>query len=137
MGKWYVVASIPTVFERAPYAAMVNMARAERGIDIEYTFLTDSFDGKSRRIPASAMVDNPGINTDWTLSVAWPFGSDVRVIYNEPDYSTVVIANPDRKKLWILSRRSSISGPVFSDIIYRVQGLGFNIGDIRNIPHQS
>lgn len=137
MGKWYVVASIPTLLEREPYAAMANLSRGKRGIEIEYTFLTDSFDGTSRRIPARALIDNPGINTDWTLSVAWPFGTDVRVVHTDETYSMVVLANPDRKKVWILSRRSTIDGPAYSDIILRLQDLGFNVGNIRSIPHRS
>ncbi|MEY3000408.1 MAG: hypothetical protein RL648_622 [Verrucomicrobiota bacterium] len=137
MGNWFVVASIPTVFERAPFAATASFNRAERGIDVEYTFLSDGFDGKQRRIGARAMVDNPGINNDWTLSVAWPFGTDIRIIHTEPDYSMVVLASPDRKKAWILSRRPTVDRPAYSDIILRLQDLGFNVGNIRNIPHRA
>ena len=137
MGEWFVVASIPTVFERAPYAATASFSRAERGIEVDYTFLTDAFDGKSRNIKARAMIDNPGINTDWTISVAWPFGTDVRIIHTEPDYSMVVLASPDRSKVWILSRRAAVDRPAYSDVILRLQGLGFNVGKIRNIPQRA
>lgn len=134
MGKWYVIAAIPTVLERSPHKATVTFERADRGIGITYQFLTDRVDGNERTITARAMVDNPGINTDWDITYAWPFGTDLRIIHMEPDYSVTVLANPDRKKVWILSRQSDIYAPLYSDLILRLQQLGFNVGKIRRIP---
>lgn len=134
MGSWFVISSMPTVFDRSPFDATVSVDRAEKGIRIQYDFYTAEEAEKKRSVKARAMVDNPGINSDWTVTYAWPFGTDLRVIYLEADYSVMVLGNPDRKKVWVLSRRPALSDPLYSDIIIFLQRLGYDVGEIRKVP---
>lgn len=135
MGKWYVIGSVPTVFDRKPYNAVEFYERAERGIKITYQFNSDKSDGQLRTIHSQAMVDNPGINTDWEVTYAWPIKGDYKIIHLEPDYSVAVVGHPNRKNVWILARQPSISAPLYSDLILQLQQLGFNVGLIRLVPH--
>ena len=136
MGKWYVISSTPSLLDRDPYNAVEIYERADRGIQITYQFNADSPSGDLKSISARAMVDNPGINTDWNVSYAWPwpFGSDYHIVYLEDDYSVAVIGHPDRKRVRILSRRPDISPPLYSDIILYLQQLGYDVGKIRRMP---
>lgn len=138
MGQWYIIASTPMMLRRDADAwnAVEIYSRATRGIQITYQYNDDAPDGELKTVTANAMVDNPGLNTDWEVTYAWPFGTDYRVIHLEPDYSVAVIANPDREKVRILSRQKEISAPLYSDIILYLQSLGFNVGKIRLIPQQ-
>lgn len=139
MGKWYVIASTPMILKwdgDAYNAVEIYERGAKRGIQITYQYNDDGPDGEIKTFTSTAMVDNPGINTDWEVRFAWPFWNDYRVIYLETDYSVAVIANPDRKKVRILARQDSISAPLYSDIILYLQDLGFNVGNIRMVSHR-
>ena len=139
MGKWYVIASTPMIlkWDGDAYNAVETYGRgAKRGIQITYQYNDKAPDGDLKTFTSTAMVDNPGINTDWQVRFAWPFWSDYRVIYLEPDYSVAVVANPDRKKVRIIARQDAINAPLYSDIILYLQDLGFNVGNIRLVSHQ-
>ena len=137
MGTWHVIASMPTLIDRKAYGATKTYGRADRGISIEYNFTVDAFDGPNRNYRTRAMVDNPGINTDWEVRVfPWPFERDYKVLHVEPDYSVAVVGHPNRKYVWIMSRSKSIDDPVFSDIILYLQDLGYDVGEIRRVPQR-
>lgn len=136
MGKWYVIGSVQTIVDRRPFNSTTTYTRANRGIDITYEFNAGGYDGKPKAYTVRAMVDNPGINSDWEVRyVTWPFESDYKVIHLEPDYSVAVVAQPSRKYVWILSRTKEIDGPLYSDIILYLQDLGYDVGKIRMVPH--
>lgn len=137
MGKWYVIGSIQTVTDRKPFNSTVTYERAKRGIDIAYQFNSGSSDGKLRTVKVSALIDNPGINSDWEVRYfyTWPFESDYKVIYLEPDYSVAVIGQPSRNYVWIMAREPRIDSPLYSDIILYLQEQGYDVGKIRLIPH--
>jgi apolipoprotein D and lipocalin family protein len=138
MGQWYIIASTPMILNRDAdgYNAVEIYQRAPRGIQITYQWNDDEPNGPLKTVTANAMVDNPGLNTDWDVTYTWPFGMDYRVIHLEPDYSVAVIANPNREKVRILSRQKRINAPLYSDIILYLQDLGFDVGDIRLVPQQ-
>ena len=135
MGQWYVIASIQTLVDRDPYNAVEIYERAERGISITYQFNAGAPDGDLKTYKIKAMVDNPGINTDWQVTYfTWPFESDYRFLHVEPDYSVVVIGQPSRKYCWILSRQKTIPDALYSDIVLYLQQLGYDVAKIRRIP---
>jgi apolipoprotein D and lipocalin family protein len=136
MGKWYVLATTPGFIDREPFNAVETFSRADRGIEITYAYNEGSSDGEVRTMTSRAMIDNPGINTDWDISYTWPFGSDAKVIYLEPDYSVAVMGHPNRRHVTLLSRQKRIADPLYSDIILNLQQMGYDVGKIRRIPHR-
>jgi apolipoprotein D and lipocalin family protein len=135
MGDWYVIAAVPTLADKQAYNMVQTYQRAQRGIEVVYRFNKGGPNGKEKAHTSKVMVDNPGINTDWTVRRQWPFNSDHRVLYLEPDYSVAVIGHPNRENVWILSRQADMSAPLYSDLILKLQNLGYDIGNIRRIPH--
>ena len=136
MGKWYVIGSVQTVTDRKPFNSTITYDRIKRGIGITYEFNSGDFDGKPRTVKVSALVDNPGINSDWEVRyLTWPFESDYKVIYLNQDYSVTVVGQPSRKYVWIMSRQKNIEDALYSDIILELQDLGYDVGKIRLIPH--
>ena len=135
MGKWYVISTVPNVFDRKPHNANVVFTRADRGIRLEYNFNSGDFNGKEKQLKAKVMVDNPGINSDWQITYPWPFARDLRVVYLEPNYSAAVLASPNKKDAWILARSTYMDPPLFSDMILYLQQLGYDVGKMRRVPH--
>lgn len=136
MGNWYVIGSVQGMVDRKPYNSTITYGRANRGIEITYAFNAGDYDGNLKTYKVRAIVDNPGINSDWEVRyVTWPFESDYRVIHLEPDYSVAVVGQPSRNYVWILSRTQTIDAPLYSDIILYLQDLGYDVGRIRLVPH--
>jgi apolipoprotein D and lipocalin family protein len=136
LGEWYVIASVPTILDHQPYNGVEVYERADRGIQVTYTFNSSSPTGDLKTVNARAMIDNPGINTHWTFYYTWPIAEDYRVLYLEPDYSVAVFGKTDRTKARILARERQIDRALYSDIILHLQDLGYNVGKIRIIPQQ-
>ncbi len=135
MGDWYVIATTPGLVDGKAYNSRQTFARAQRGFTVTYTFNKGEPTGEQKTYTSSIMVDNPGINSMWTVQQTWPFKADHRVLHLEPDYSVAVIGSPDRKDVRILSRQPRIRAPLYSDLVVKLQNLGYDISAIRRIPH--
>ena len=135
MGKWYVIGSTPPFTDRDHFNAVETYQRADRGILITYQYDIDRPGGDSRTTTSRAMINNPGINTDWRITRAWPFGGDAQIVHLAADYSVAAFASADKKRAWIIARRRQIDDPLYSDIILLLQDLGINVGKIRLVPH--
>lgn len=135
LGRWYVIASMPSAFDSGAHNSLQVIRREDRGFHITYQFNVDAPDGELRAYGSSANVTNPGINTEWKVRVTWPFNTIYQIIEVADDYSYALIGHPDRSNAWILSRTPSIDAPIYSDMVMRLQGLGYNIGRLRTVQH--
>jgi len=137
MGKWYVLGVVPSIIDGHAYNIIKTYQRGDRGINIYYQFNSGSYDGKQKTYSTRAMVDNPGINTDWKVRiVTWPFDKDYKILHVESDYSAALVGQPNRKGLWIMSRTKTMDDPLYSDLILKLQALGYNVGKIRRVPQR-
>jgi apolipoprotein D and lipocalin family protein len=137
MGQWHVIAAVPTILDRSAHNTTKTYERWDRGIKIAYEFEKGEFGGELKSYNTKAVVDNPGINSDWEVRiVTWPFETDYKILHIEDDYSVAVIGQPSRKYVWIMSRTKTIDDPVYSDIILYLQDLGYDVGKIRRIPQR-
>lgn len=137
MGRWYVIAVVPSIIDSNGYNIVKTYQRGEKGINIFYQLNAGAYDGKLKSYSTRAMVDNPGINTDWQVRiVTWPFDRDYKILHVEPDYSAALVGQPNRKGLWIMSRTKTMEDPLYSDLILKLQALGYNVGKIRRVPQR-
>lgn len=135
MGKWFVIAATPTIMDATAHNAVERYTMVDSGVEITYSFNKDSLKGEQKTYKSTGKIKNPGINSDWNISFIWPFIADYQVIYLEEDYSVTVIGHPSKDYVWIMARKKSINDQQYSDIIFYLQSLGFDIGKIRMIPH--
>lgn len=135
-GKWYVMGSTPSIFQGDPYNATQTIRRADRGFEITYEYNVNAANGELKTTTSQMMIDNPGINTDWQIVHTWPIQTDMKVLHVEPDYSVAVLGHPNRTRVTILSRQPEIDPPLFSDLILKLQNMGFDVGLIRRVPQR-
>jgi len=137
MGDWYVIASIPTVFDAKAYAATESYAWNDDGsIAVTYRYLKGGFDGEEKIITSTARVFNAATKAEWRMRFFWPLRSIYIVIYLEPDYSIAMVGHPSRDYVWILSRTPSIPDTKYSDLIVFLQQRGYDISKIRKMPQK-
>ena len=79
MGDWYVIANIPTVFEKGAHNPVESYRLNNIGtIATSFTFNADSFDGEKKIHQQTGFVKNKQTNATWGMQIIWPIKADYR-----------------------------------------------------------
>jgi apolipoprotein D and lipocalin family protein len=135
MGRWYEIARLPNRFQKGCAGSETDFSLRDDGqITVIYT-CRNGKDGSSRLSKGHAWVIDPASNARLKISFFWPFRSDYWIIELGREYEYTVIASPNRKYLWILSRTPSMSDDLYADIMKEVERQGFDTKDVlKEIP---
>jgi apolipoprotein D and lipocalin family protein len=138
MGKWYVIAAIPTPIETESYNAIERYDLEKDGtIATTFTFNKGSLDGKLKTYrPRGYVVENSG-NALWGMQFIWPIKAEYRIAYLDPDYSQTVIARNARDYVWIMARTPTISNADYAKLSQFVSDLGYDASKLRKVPHHT
>lgn len=137
MGKWYVIASIPTFLEKDAYNAVETYTMNDDGtIDTEFTFRKGGFDGKLKDFNPKGFVKDTESNALWGMRFIWPIKADYRIVYLDDDYSRTVIGRQKRDYVWIMARSPEIPEEDYEKIIEFVDSIGYDTSEIRKVPQQ-
>ena len=136
MGKWYVVASIPTFFERKAFDATEYYERGDNNkILTTFSFRSGSHQGELKTYhPTGFVTDHPS-NAIWGMQFLWPIKADYRIIRLNHDYSQTVIGRENRDYLWIMARTAEISVADLEEHIHFLKQLGYDTSQIKEVPH--
>ena len=137
MGKWYVIASIPTFIEKEAYNAIESYRLAADGtIETTFTFNKGDFDGPQKTYHPRGYIRDEESNAVWGMQFIWPFKAEYRIIYLSDDYSETVIGRTKRDYVWIMARQPSISEVTYQRIIDFIQEQGYDPANLRIVPHR-
>ncbi len=137
MGDWYVIANIPTVFEKGAHNPVESYRLNNNGtIATSFTFNADSFDGEKKIHQQTGFVKNKQTNATWGMQIIWPIKADYRVVYLDPDYQFTVIGRKARDYVWVMSRSLDFSEDRYNELIDFVISLGYEADKIVRAPHQ-
>lgn len=68
MGNWYVVASIPTLFEKGAHNAIENYQMDDNGrINVTFSFNKGGFDGPSKTYSSVAFIEDEYTCSEWRI----------------------------------------------------------------------
>ncbi|HPF37606.1 MAG TPA: lipocalin family protein [Phycisphaerae bacterium] len=137
MGRWYEIGRYPN-----PYQAGVV------GVIAEYTLQDDgeilvrnygrsgSLDAELTESTATAWVADTRTNARWFVQFIWPFRADYWIIDLDDDYQYAVVGQPERERLWILSRSPTLPDTTLAAIIERLRELGYDPSRIEMTPQR-
>jgi len=135
MGDWYVIAAIPTVFERDAYSPMENYRLDPDGtVATTFSFSDGAFDGPRKRYRSRGIVVAGSGNAIWGQQYIWPIKADYRISYLAADYSQVVIARAKRDYVWIMARTPTIPEADLQRLIAFVGAQGYDTAKIQRVP---
>lgn len=135
MGKWYVIANIPTFFEKDATNAIEYYELNKNGsIETTFSFFKGSPIGKKMIYTPKGYIYNKKTNAEWRMEFLWPFKSPFLIIDIAEDYSYTVIGYPNRKYVWIMSRESNISEDIYLSILDKLKDVGYDISKIELVP---
>ena len=136
MGKWYVIANIPTFIEKGAHNAIESYRLDDDGtIATTFTFKDESFEGELKTYQPRGFVSEES-NAIWGMQFVWPIKADYRIIYLDELYSITVIGRNKRDYVWIMAREPEISKQAYSDILEMLESVGYDLNQIKKVPQR-
>jgi len=151
MGRWYVVAQIPTPFDRGARNSTEDYSWDDKAKRIDVTFRfqragkgTKGKDGGAAAAPTTllqrATISNAPTNTRWALSpkllLYLPLHLAYLVLDCAPDYSTTIIGAPDRSAMYVMARRPAVAPEVLEELLSTCRRCGYDTSKVELVPQE-
>ncbi len=138
MGDWYVIASIPTVFEKEAFNAVETYRLNDDGtVETTFRFNKGGSDGPEKIYRSKAYVLDTASNAHWGMQFVWPFKAEYRVIYLAEDYSRTVIGRSKRDYVWIMARKPAISDHDYAELMRLLASYGYDTDKVQKVSQQA
>ncbi len=135
MGRWYVIASIPTPFERDAFNAIEDYVWLGDGkVDTRFTYNKGSLDGPLKVTNTTGYVSAEDAAI-WGMQFVWPFKADYRIAHVDDAYSVTIVAREKRDFVWLMSRSSQMSEADYAGYVEQIAGLGYDVSRLVRIQH--
>lgn len=137
MGRWYVIASIPTRFEREGYNAVENYTLENSGeVCTRFRFRQGGFKTPLKRIRSTGEVKPGTGNAQWTIKLFWFLHTQYKVAWLRSDYQRVIVARDKRDHAWLMARTPHISDADYQAMVQRVDNMGYDTSKLIKVPQQ-
>lgn len=128
-GTWFEIASFPQRFQKGCECTTAEYTPTDKGyITVENRCKRN---GKPSYIKGKAFVDENSGNAKLKVQFFWPFKGQYWIIDLADDYSYAVVSHPNKKCLWILSRKPMLEQDVYNRIIMRLKDKGFDLTELK------
>jgi len=137
MGDWYVIANIPTRFERDAYNAVESYRLDDDGsIATTFTFREGGFDGPEKVMRPRGFVRDDGSNAIWGMQFVWPIKAEYVITHVDAAYTETIIARSRLDYVWIMARTPTIPEQDFQRLVGKVAALGYDTSKLQKVPQQ-
>jgi len=126
-GKWYSLASIPTMFDKGSRETTTEYTLEKDGHYSVVTTCKEGDENKVRTIKSKMFQVEGTNNSQMKAQFMWPFKVDYWIIDLAPDYSYVVVGHPDYKFLFIMSRKPTMDKAKYQEIVARCKSMGYPV----------
>lgn len=131
MGKWYEIASFPHWYQKNCVGTTAEYTLKEDGdVAIINSCHLKTFEGKLKTVKGSAYVVDKKTNAKLKVTFFWPFYGDYWILDLGPKYEYAIVGTPDRKSLWILSRKPTMSNELLAKLKKKAESLGFDMNEL-------
>jgi apolipoprotein D and lipocalin family protein len=133
LGKWYEIARLPAKFQEGCNETTATYTLLGNG---NISVLNEcKKDGKVKRAKGKAKVVDKTTNAKLKVTFFWPFYGDYWIIKLGDYYEYSVVGTPDRKYLWILSRKPEMDNTLFSELTQFAKSKGFEVVNLIGTGH--
>lgn len=134
MGTWHVVANVPYFFENGKVATRdIYRLRPDGRIDNDFVFKKAFGEEDRTWNGVSTVVEGSG-GREWKVQFFWPISTRLQLLDVSPDYSTALLATPDRKLAWIFSREPVVDDATLAMLATRIASYGVDRAALRRVP---
>jgi apolipoprotein D and lipocalin family protein len=137
MGRWYVIASIPTRFERGGHNAVETYVRNPDGtVCTWFRQRPGSFDAPVKLLHSTASVLPGSGNGEWRVRFFMFLRTQYLVGWLKPDYSQVMVVRDARDYLWYMARTPQVSDADYQAMLARAKAMGYDTSRIEKVPQR-
>lgn len=137
MGKWYLIATIPTRYGNDSYNAVETYTLKPDGdIHTTFHFNEGAFNGPLKDMTSTGYVKSGSGNAVWSVKVFGPFKAQYIVAYLNPDCSQVIIARDKRDYVWVMARTPEVSQADYDTLVRQVDNMGYDLSKLRKVPQR-
>ena len=137
MGRWYVIANIPTFLEKGAHNAVESYAMNDDGtIATTFTYRDGGFDGKLKEFNPKGFVRDDPSNAVWGMRFIWPIKADYRIVYLSEDYGETIIGRNKRDFVWLMARTPSIPDDEYAELVRRIETMGYDVSKLQKVPQR-
>ena len=136
MGTWFIHGYTPIVIDKRAHNATESYKLVGERIETTYRFNQGGFDGPEKVFsPVGWVVDHKS-NAEWRMQFIWPFRAKYIIMYLNEAGSETIIAHPNRKYAWIMSRSPKMGQTIYEQHVDRLKDEGFDLQRIQRVPHK-
>jgi len=139
-GDWFVHGAIPLRIPFFSDAEARNYTEHYERLAPDAIRMTSAFatpGAKRRSFSFKGSVVDESLNATWSIGFVWPLRAEYSIIYLDDAYATTVVASPNRKNAWIMSREPQMGEGQYADMLEFMAAAGFDPQAFRKIPHDS
>jgi len=130
-GVWYEIARLPNSFERGLECVTATYTPKSNGkIEVLNKGYALDKKGKMQTAKGTAWVPDPTYPGRLKVTFFWPFSGNYYIMFLDQDYRYVLVGDPSRKYLWILSRSKDLDGTTYSSLMDHARKNGFNVDQV-------
>lgn len=133
-GKWYSLTSIPTALDKNWRKTVEKYTLKEKYFDVFTTYYKIG-KPEEKSVKSKLFFYDGGLDGEMKAQFLWPFKIGYRVIELPEDYSYVVIGHPEKKYLFIMSRKPSMDKKLMSSIVERCKQAGYDVSKLVSQEH--
>lgn len=137
LGTWHEVARKPLYFQRKCDSNVTANYSLNKNGNIKVDNSCYTKDGKFKQTIGEGFVQNAPSNSKLKVSflpkiIRWlPVGrGDYWVLKIDENYETVLVGEPDKKYMWILSRSQQPQPEVVQEYLNYAESLGYDLSDL-------
>jgi apolipoprotein D and lipocalin family protein len=132
-GKWYVIASIPTRFDKHWNYVTETYSLKENGNLGIYTTYIKVGETSVKDVRSKGFPSEKSHNTQWKVQFVWPFRADYLIEELGPDYSFVVVGHPKKSYLYIMNRTGKMDEALYKELVKRYMQKGYKVNDLHMV----
>lgn len=137
MGRWYVIASIPTRFERDGHNPVETYKQVSDGtICTWFRQRASDFSSPVKLIHSSASIVPGSGNGEWSVRFFGLFHTQYLIGWLSPDYDQAMVVRDARDYLWYMAREPRVSDSDYRTMLNRAAAMGYDIGAIEKSPQR-
>ena len=140
LGVWYEIARKPMYFENKCSRDVTATYTLNENGNVSVTNRCFSKDGQLQQSIGEAFVQNAPFNTKLKVSflpeaIRWlsVARGGYWILKIDDDYQTVLVGEPRRKYMWVLSRSAQPDQAVVNEYLEYAKSVGYNLTDLIHI----
>jgi len=135
MGRWYVIAHIPTWIEKQSYNAVESYTlKSDGSIATTFTFNEGGIHGPMKVYHPTGFVIEGSGNALWGMQFVWPIKAQYKISHVADDYSNTIVTRDKLDYVWIMARTPSISEQDYQQLRGLVESYGYDMSKLRRVP---